>query len=766
MSHEPALYQSDADERPTSHFVHNAMRFVSVVRFRWKVVLTSILVSGLLGGLYCLTTTRLFKAKAALLVIETGADQSAIGVIGDGSQRQLSAMPTYVNLLTYPKVLEGALRHLRPRDCVDMDGVARDKWVNVLRQNLVVKPVRGANFIEVSYFSRDREAAVQIIHAVVASYREFLNQTHRGAADEIADMLTTKMGELEGRIAETQQGVLQWRQKVGDIRLRENGRAVHPLVQRAASFNEELIAVQKQRDRLETSLKSIETAIQNGDDLQQHIMQVAEVVGKEMLLRSLGFNPRDTATQAALEGDLLEDRAELKTMQKHLAANHPDVIATEERISVKENYLLNYPQRVNEWLARVQNTRLRPILVTMVRQKLADVCQLESLTEQRYLQAHAEAAQLNAQLTQLENQERNLKRLQAWNERLLNKLTDLNIRQDGQEVRIEAVQDPQVASAPSVPNRRKVAMLSLLAGLVVGLLAVYILDTMDDRFRGIEDLQTQMRTTVLAILPRLNVAEGNGIDSLQVHVAPDTRESEGFRTLRTALALRDRQARHIVICSAEPGDGKTTVLANLGASYAQARRKTLLIDADLRRPALTGMMDMRGTEGLSTLLSQDGNIAAAAAAVIRASGIVGLDVLPSGPRFSNPAELLAQPRLADLLDWAESVYDQILIDSPPVLATSDAAVIGRLVDGVVLVVRPEKNCRRNVLRAAEIFSSLNTPLLGVAINQVTTESRAGYYGYGPGYAYDYTMHDESEIEPNDDIHAHDHLIEKIRRPAA
>jgi Mrp family chromosome partitioning ATPase len=154
-------------------------------------------------------------------------------------------------------------------------------------------------------------------------------------------------------------------------------------------------------------------------------------------------------------------------------------------------------------------------------------------------------------------------------------------------------------------------------------------------------------------------------------------------------------------------------------------------------------MDMRGAEGLSTLICREGNLAVMAAATIRSSGIAELDVLPSGPRFSNPAELLAQPRLAELLAWAESVYDQVLIDSPPALATSDAAVIGRLVDGVVMVVRPEKNRRRHVLRAAESFSSLHIPLLGVVINQIEAEHRAGYYGYGTGYEYDYDTHDES-----------------------
>ena len=154
--------------------------------------------------------------------------------------------------------------------------------------------------------------------------------------------------------------------------------------------------------------------------------------------------------------------------------------------------------------------------------------------------------------------------------------------------------------------------------------------------------------------------------------------------------------------SAEPGDGKTTILANLAVCYAQAEKRTLLIDADLRRPGLTGLMDMRGPRGLSEVLRSEVDIAQMAprcTSVPPASK--GLDILPSGSRPTDPAELLGSPRFSQLLAWAETVYDLILIDSPPILATTDTAIIGRLVDGVILVVQPAKNRRRLVTRVVE-----------------------------------------------------------------
>jgi polysaccharide biosynthesis transport protein len=216
--------------------------------------------------------------------------------------------------------------------------------------------------------------------------------------------------------------------------------------------------------------------------------------------------------------------------------------------------------------------------------------------------------------------------------------------------------------------------------------------------------------------------------------------SESFRTLRTALTLTHSDARHLVVTSAEPGDGKTTTLANLAVCYAQAGKRTLLIDADLRRPGLTGLMSMRGVHGLSEILRSEAEIGELVKIHLRPSGMEGLDIIPSGPRPTDPAELLGSPRFSQLLAWAEASYDQILIDSPPTLATTDTAIIGRMVDGVILVVQPAKNRRRLVTRVVERLGLMKIPVLGLVVNRTGSDEENGYYGYheyGYGYGYGY-----------------------------
>ena len=387
----------------------------------------------------------------------------------------------------------------------------------------------------------------------------------------------------------------------------------------------------------------------------------------------------------------------------------------------------------------------------MVQSKLSDTIQREASLQKEVEAAENAAVRLNDQLTELQDLEDDVRVAREMREELVKRIAATDLNQDSGEVRTEVVDDPIEPGGPISPNLKRAILMALMGGLAVGLALVYVLDTLDDRFRSVEEMQAQLGSPVLAMVRQLETLDATGAMALQMHVAPEATQCEAFRTLRTAMELAESETRHLVISSAEPGDGKTTVLANLAVSYAQSNKKTLLIDADLRRPGLTTMMGMRGLEGLSDVIGGDEVVAAMAKKLTRDSGVKGLDVLASGPRPTNPAEMLADRRFSELFAWAETVYDQVLIDSPPALATSDTAVIGRLVDGVVMVVQPDKNQRRLVIRAADSFAALKIPLLGVVVNRIGAEADRGYYDYSGGYSYGTAGEygpDESEQDEN------------------
>jgi capsular exopolysaccharide synthesis family protein len=435
---------------------------------------------------------------------------------------------------------------------------------------------------------------------------------------------------------------------------------------------------------------------------------------------------------------LIEVQAELTSVREYFGPVHPRVTELQERIRITESYLNGYQEKINQKLAHIRETQLGPLLVQMLQQRLSEAWEHEQSLLRGFEHARQEAVSLNGELAQLEMAEQDLKWLRELRETLLNQIASIDLKQDQGDIRTAVVSEPVVNERPVSPRLSLIGAICLAGGVLIGLCLVFALDALDDRFRSPDELRLQLGIPVLAMVRRMENLAATGMGALQVCAAPQDVASEAFRTLRTTLAFSG-QAQRIVISSAEPGDGKTTVLANLAASYAQTGKRTLLIDADMRRPGLTSLLELRGQGGLSDLLRGTQPLAEAAQQCIRKLEVDGLEVLASGPRPSNPAELLASERFSDLLAWAETVYDQVLVDAPPVLAASDAAIIGRLVDGVVLVVRPDKNQRRPVVRAVESFTSLGVRLLGVVINRLTSGNDEAYYGhnYGIGYGYGY-----------------------------
>jgi len=771
MLREPTVVHSEPPGGSTAHAVHAAMQFLMAVRYRKQVVFSTLLIAGLLAGLYYATATRYYGAAARVLMMGSGADGKTVSETVEGG-RQTNLMLTFENLFGSAKVVEGALSQLTPEHRVDLAGAPETAWPAILQSNLRAAAIQGTNIIEVSYQSKDPEAAAAVVRAVVDSYRRFLDQTHRSTTAEVIDLLKREKTEAARQLEQKNLALLEARRRVKDIGLGSESKALHPIVQRAISFNEALIGAQKQRVELEATMAAIRVAVRNGEDLQQHIMTVANVVGKEILLAATGLHPGDSYALAQMERQLLEDKAALNTMREHFGPVHPEVVAKIEKIRLTEQYLQTYNQRVHQRLAKVQNTQLGPMLIQMVQQKLTETWEQEASLRAKFEAAEAQAIQLNGDLAQLKILEHEIQWQRSLHDVLLDRIANIQLRQDGQEIRMAVVQEPVVNASPVSPRLKRVGLLALLAGLGIGLCLVYVLDALDDRFRGLEDLQSQLNVPVLAVVRQLGSAEpgATGAESLQAYVAPNAAESEAFRTLRTALALADGQLRQIVISSAEPGDGKTTVLANLAVSYARSEKRTLLIDADLRRPGLTALMGMRGIEGLSTVIRATGDVVEIAKENIRFSGVERLDVLPSGPRPTNPAELLGNPRFSELLAWAETVYDQVLIDSPPTLATSDTAVIGRQVDGVVMVVQPDKNRRRLVTRAVESLLGLKIPLLGVVVNRVGSDNDSGYYGYSNGYGYGYGYTPDYGADEEDELDAvvepQQEVVEIVPRRAA
>jgi capsular exopolysaccharide synthesis family protein len=196
--------------------------------------------------------------------------------------------------------------------------------------------------------------------------------------------------------------------------------------------------------------------------------------------------------------------------------------------------------------------------------------------------------------------------------------------------------------------------------------------------------------------------------------APASLAAEAYRVLRTNLryARPDAPPRRVLVTSAGAGEGKSTTVANLGVALAQAEQRVLLVDADLRKPILHTVFQRERTVGLSGYLAGDTTLDAA----ILTTAIPGLSLIPSGSIPPNPAELLGSKRMQDLLDVTRTRFDLVLLDSPPILAVSDACALAPLVDGVLLVVRSGRLPGSELRRASEQVEAVHGRIVGAILN--------------------------------------------------
>ncbi|MDF0479330.1 CpsD/CapB family tyrosine-protein kinase [Vagococcus sp. PNs007] len=205
--------------------------------------------------------------------------------------------------------------------------------------------------------------------------------------------------------------------------------------------------------------------------------------------------------------------------------------------------------------------------------------------------------------------------------------------------------------------------------------------------------------------------------------------SEQYRTIRTNIqfAMVDSDLKSFVVTSSGPGEGKSTTSANLAVVFANSGLKTLIVDADLRKPTVAKTFSLNNSLGFSNLLSERTLTVTEAT---QSTGVPGLSVLTSGPKPPNPSELLGSRRMEELIKEMEEEFDLVIFDMPPVVAVTDAQIMSSKVDGTILVVREQISNKSALLKAKSLLEMVNANVLGVVYNGSTRSKDQGYYYYG------------------------------------
>lgn len=290
------------------------------------------------------------------------------------------------------------------------------------------------------------------------------------------------------------------------------------------------------------------------------------------------------------------------------------------------------------------------------------------------------------------------------------------------------------ATVPTTPIKPKKALIVVLATFLAGLVGVglvLLLEALNNTFKSTEEIENTLNLPVLGLLPLVNKKDRKQVANL-FHDDTNKSFSESIRTIRTSVVLSSMDTPHktIVITSSVPGEGKSTVAANLAFALGQMEN-VLLIDADMRRPTLAKNFSFPvGTPGLANL------IAGTAQLVECIKNVDGVDMLSAGAVPPNPLELLSSERFTEVMALLSSKYDRVIIDSPPTQAVSDALVLSTLANALIYVIRSDHTAKPLVIKGVGQLLQNNAPVTGIVLNQVDIK-KAQKHGYNYGGYYDY-----------------------------
>ena len=314
----------------------------------------------------------------------------------------------------------------------------------------------------------------------------------------------------------------------------------------------------------------------------------------------------------------------------------------------------------------------------------------------------------------------------------------------------------QTPVSPSSPKPVQDALLGLAAGLALGLGAAFLRDSFDDRLTSKEATEHAGRAPVLAMTPV--VTSWRRQKPLVVSVTdPTSSAAESYRSLRTSLqfARQEGQLHSLVVTSPGVGEGKTATLANLGVAFAQAGERVVLVSCDLRRPRIGEFFGLDERVGLTSVLLGERTLAET---LLPVPGFDRLTLLPAGPVPPNPAELLNNPRARDVFTQLRERFDLVLIDTPPVLPVTDAAILSQYADATLMLAAAGQTRRADLHRAVEKLDQVGATILGTVLNKVTRQT-GRYYGYTYTYkAYRAGAHEVTQAgHPNGNSKVQDHI---------
>ncbi|MFH5805847.1 polysaccharide biosynthesis tyrosine autokinase [Alienimonas sp. DA493] len=706
------------------------------MRRKWFLLLVG-LAAGLGGGYYHFTKQEPVYRSVAEITISYRQASLPVEVDESGrapSDGRKNIFEDYLHRLQTPPMIARAVEAHGLKELPRFRGGSSP--VPTILENLSGQHIDDTSVVRLSYVGKSPEETQAVLDAVVATFIDSVKENEQSVSQEAIELIT-KANDQTSKELEAAEAAYREFQKTSPLSRGADGQPLNP-------YTSDLVQIDARRDELRLELTGLTAEI-------NAILAALEEGGRREALAQMASLSR----QRAAEGATTPEAAALRFEEKHFelmsqleeareryGENHPERKRLENRYAAARALMA---ERAGLNGSAGESKSFLDLFIE-ARQERAGVleAQIASLN-QEYDATKAKADSLrDAEMTDRELRDR-VTRHASMYKALVDRIAQLDLMKDADTVRVAELVPAGPGALTPVELVRSLSLGGVM-GLAIAFGLAYLLEQGDHSFKSPEELRAEFAIPVLGHIPQipaplLKRLKGSGsLDPslLTVH-RPKSRLAESFRAVRTGLVFSRRSSLHVIqVTSADPGDGKSTLAANLAISLARSGKRTILVDADLRRPRVAKLFGLSADGvGVAEAIADPDRIEEA----VVESSVENLLLLPCLSHPDHPAEMLSSGRFEEFLELLRQKFDYVILDSPPVLAVSDPAAIASSADGVVLVTRLSRRTRRKLKESLDTLDRSGANVLGLVVNglepggEYTREVEAGYY-YGSGLRQD------------------------------
>jgi polysaccharide biosynthesis transport protein len=664
-------------------------------RQRWKIV--PFVVACMIATL--ILSKRLTPIFESTVTVDIDRHIPA-GVVGQDAAQSTTNdadqfLATQIKLIQSDAVLRPVAEqfHLRDAAAAAVDPIRAEEAPVTLR-NLKVSRPPNTYLLLIGYRSTDPELAANAANAIARSYVEHTYNIRFRSSASLSTFMEKQLEELRAKMERSSEALAQFEKELNVINPTEK---TNILSARLLQLNTDYTAAQTERVKQEAAYESV-----SGGTMES---AQASSQGEEL---------------KKIEERLGDAREKFAQAQAHYGVNHPEYHKAQTQL-----------QEVARQFEDAKANVMRRVEV-----EYREALNREGMLKKAVAETKAEFDALNARSFRYEELKREAEADKRLYEELETKIKEAEINAGFQNSAIRIADSARPALIPVFPNLKLNLLLALLFALLLATAAALIADVLDRTVRDPEQVVRTLNTHVVGSLPGVKearAANGSGLLLAKPGDGAVSGYDEAVRTLRNSILLADfdRRLRTVMITSAAPSEGKSTIATNLAVAHAQQGHKTLLIDGDLRRPSVHRRLDLPGTIGLSDALTSG---LAWRETISHLEGVPSLDVLLAGPPSRRACDQIGTG-LAEILEDARKDYDLVILDSPPLLGFPEPLQMSALVDGVLLVARSGQTNRKALASAIATLTRLRANVIGIVMNEVRADTSDSYYYhyYHPKY---------------------------------